>query len=151
MADLTSLQRWVPFVPDIGSNRSLPAGKQLVLEVAASLPKEALIRFAEQTTTPTLAEGETMDAARIRILSEHVRLVGGPHTLGGVEVKTLADYAAICIGLSGHYNLRELFSAVGYFNSLSSTDALFSERLSGGTAFTLHRSAARDDDETDGP
>ena len=38
MADLTSLQRWVPFVPDIGSNRSLPPGKQLVLEVAASLP-----------------------------------------------------------------------------------------------------------------
>ena len=145
MADLQLLQRWVAFVPDIGNNRALPPDQQLVLEVASSLPKEALMRFsADLQGAP--ADGETPDDARIRVLSQYVRLVGGPHTLGGRTVATVADYTRLCIDLSGHYNLREVFAAVGYFNSLSSTDALFSERLSGGTAFTLHRSAAQDDE-----
>ena len=151
MAALDLLQRWVPFVPDIGSNRALPSAQQLVLEVASGLTKEALLAFSEQTSNPTLLDGETPDAARIRLLSQHVRLTGGPHTLGGIPVTTLADYANVCIGLSGHYNLRELFSAVGYFNSFSGNDALFSERRSGGTAFTLHRSAVQDASRTDEP
>lgn len=150
MAEFETLKRWVAFVPDIGNNRALPAAEQLCLEVAASISKEALIRFAAQLSEPTLADGETPDDGRIRILSEHVRLIGGPHKLAGVEVKTVDDYARACIGLAGHYNLRELFAAVGYFNSLSSADALFSERLSGGTAFMLHRSAAQDDEREGG-
>ena len=144
MANLDSLQRWVAFVPDIGNNRALPPEQQLVLEVVSSLSKEALLQFSEDLKAPP-KEGETADEARIRVLTQHVRLVGGPHSLGGHVVSTLAEYVRVCINLAGHYNLRELFAAVGYFNSFSSTDALFSERLSGGTAFTLHRSAAQDE------
>ena len=143
MADLNNLQRWVAFVPDIGNNRAQPPAQQLILEVAASLPKETLLQFSEQLKSPTLLEGERPDDGRYRLLSQHVRLVG-EHRLGGVEVKTLVDYARVCAGLTGQYNLREIFAAVGYFNSLSGTDALFSERLSGGTAFMLPQSAAPD-------
>ena len=144
MADLTSLQRWVAFVPDIGTNRALPPEQQLVLEVASSLTKEQLIGFREALNAPP-AEGETPDAARIRVLGQHVRLVG-EHRIGGVEVKTFADYINACLKMADQYNLREVFAAVGYFNSISASDALFSERLSGGTAFTLHRSAAPEDE-----
>ena len=148
--EMPSLSRWLAFVPDIGNNREQPPADQLVLEVAASVTREALLRFSEQIKEPILAEGETADDGRLRVLSEFVRMKGGPHTLGGVVVKTMSDYARVCIGLSGHYNLRELFAAVGYFNSLSAADALFSERLSGGTAFMLHQSAAQGASQTDG-
>lgn len=141
MANLDTLQRWVAFVPDIGNNRALPPDQQLVLEVASSLPKEAMLRFGDEIKAPP-KEGETKDDATIRVLGQYLRVAGGPHSLGGHVVSNLGDYMRVCIGLAGHYNLRELFSAVGYFNSLSSTDALFSERLSGGMAFTLHQSAA---------
>lgn len=144
MANLNDLQRWIAFVPDIGSNRSLPRDQQLVLEVAASLPREMLSHFAEQLQNPSLLEGETADDGRFRILSQYIRLVG-EHRLGGVEVKTVTEYAKVCVKLTGQYNLRELFAAVGFFNSLSGTEALFSERLSGGTAFTLPPSAAPDE------
>lgn len=149
MAEL-SLRRWVAFIPDIGNNRTLPPAEQVALEVASSLTKEELLRFREQMKDVTLREGEDNDAARIRVLSEFVRLANGPHTLGGVEVKTLDDYVRVCLLMPDQYNLRELFSAVGYFNSLAGADALFSERRSGGTAFTLRRNAATDAAETDG-
>lgn len=136
MANL-SLRRWVQFVPDIGNNRSLPREEQVLLEVAASLTKEELIHLREQMKEPTLKEGETHDDASIRVMSEFIRLANGPHTLGGLEVKDIGDYARVCLKMTDQYNLRELFSAVGYFNSLAGGDALFSERRSGGTAFTL--------------
>ena len=142
MADLKLLQRWVAFVPDLGNNRSLPPDQQLVLEVASSLTREELMAFRDAINAPP-AEGETPDAARIRVLGQFLRLVG-THNIGGKEVKTFADYVNICLEMADQYNLREVFAAVGYFNSISSADALFSERLSGGTAFTLHRSAAQD-------
>lgn len=150
MADIASLRRWVAFVPDIGDNRDLPPEHQVVLEVAASLTREELLAFREQIANPTIGEGESSDGARIRTLSQHVRLKNGPHRLGGKDVKTLEDYAGVCLLMTDQYNLRELFAAVGYFNSLSGGDALFSERRSGGMAFTLHRSAAKDGDETGG-
>lgn len=140
MANLDNLQRWVAFVPDIGTNRALPPEQQLTLEVAASLTKEQLLGFRDAINAKP-KEGETPDAARIRVLGQHVRLVG-EHRIGGAEVKTFADYVATCLTMTDQYNLREVFAAVGYFNSVSAGDALFSERLSGGTAFTLHRSAA---------
>ena len=142
MADLKLLQRWVAFVPDLGNNRSLPPDEQLVLEVASSLTREELMAFRDAINAPP-AEGETPDAARIRVLGKFLRLVG-THNIGGKEVKTFADYVNVCLEMADQYNLREVFAAVGYFNSISSADALFSERLSGGTAFTLHRSAAQD-------
>jgi hypothetical protein len=141
MATLDNLQRWVAFVPDIGNNRQLPPEAQLVLEVATSLPKETLLRFQEDLSAAP-REGESPDDVRIRALSQYMRLVGGPHSLGGRSVANIGDYVRLCIELTGHYNLREVFAAVGYFNSFTANDALFSERLSGGTAFTLHRSAA---------
>lgn len=148
MADLT-LRRWAAFIPDIGNNRSLPPETQLALEVAASLTKEELLRFREQLQDTTVNEGETKDDASIRLLGEFVRVANGPHTLGGVEVKTLADYVKVCLMMPDQYNLREVFSAVGFFNSLAGADALFSERRSGGTAFMLRRNAARAAEETD--
>jgi adenylosuccinate lyase len=144
MASLDTLHRWTKFAPDIGNNRDLPAGEQLLLEVAAGLPKTALTALAD-----ALREAAD-DAARIEALSRYVRLVGGPHTLGGVQVATLKDYFDIVAGLAGGYNLRELFAAVGHFNSFAEADAVFSERRSGGTAFMPPRSAARDGDETGG-
>lgn len=142
MADLTSLQRWVAFVPDIGTNRKLPPSEQLVLEVAASLTKEQLIAFRDNINAAP-KEGETADDARIRVLGEHVRLVG-KHRIGGEAIEDFRSYVLACLKLADQYNLREVFAAVGYFNSISAADALFSERLSGGTAFTLHQSAAPD-------
>lgn len=136
MANL-SLRRWVQFVPDIGNNRTLPREEQVLLEVAASLTKEELIHLREQMKEPATQAGEGADDARIRVLGEYVRLGNGPHVLGGVEVRDIADYARVCLKMTDQYNLRELFSAVGYFNSLAGGDALFSERRSGGMAFTL--------------
>lgn len=148
MADIGALNRWTPFVPDIGNNRDLPAEQQFVLEVASGLPKETLLAFSAAIAAAP-DEGETKDDHAIKELAKHVRVVGGPHTLGGKEIKDLPDYARLCLTLNGNYNLRELFAAVGYFNSISGDDALFSERRSGGTAFMLHRNAALAGNRTD--
>jgi hypothetical protein len=144
MATLDTLHRWARFAPDIGNNRDLPAAEQLLLEVATGLPKAALLALAESIGAAT------DDTGRIEALSQYIRVVGGPHALGGVEVKALADYFGVVAGLAGGYNLRELFAAVGHFNSFAEADSVFSERRSGGTAFMPPRSAAKDGDETGG-
>jgi hypothetical protein len=142
MANL-GLQKWHPFVPDLGNNRELPAGEQLVLEVKGGLTREEVmghLRFIQQ---PETKDGETEEEARARNLSEYIRLVGS-HTIGGKPVTTFAEYLEAIRPVGDAYNLRELYAAVAYFNSLQAGDALFSERRSGGTAFTPPRSAAQD-------
>lgn len=144
MAKLETLHRWARFAPDIGNNRELPAGEQLVIEVATGLPKAAMSSLAE-----AIQQAET-DEARVAALSPYVRLTGGPHTLGGQPVTSLADYYAVCAQLAGGYNLRELFASVPHFNSLAEADAVFYERRSGGTAFMPPQSVAKDDAQTGG-
>ena len=149
MADIKTARRWIGFVPDIGDNQKQPASEQLVIEVATSLTKEELISFRDNISNPSIPEGKTPDEARIDVLAEVVRLKGTSHVIGGKPVNDIKDYLRVLLTLTDQYNIKEIFTSVNHFNSLQGSDALFSERRSGGTAFMLHRTAAQGESQTD--
>lgn len=145
MARLETQARWVRFAPDIGNNLELAAGEQLVLEVQAGLTREEMLAFGADIKAAS--EGDDKTDAIIAVLARHVRLVGTNHRIGGRDINTVSDYAKLCNDIPDQLNMRELFGSVAHFNSLAGSEALFSERRSGGTAFTPPRRAAKPSDE----
>ena len=144
MANLDSAHTWRRFAPDIGANLELPEGEQLLLEVASG------ITFTQLREVDSVVRGGLPEEEKISVLSKYVRIVGGPHTIGGETVATLADYWRVVCLRPGLYSATELLTALGHFNSVSEAQAHFSERRSGGTAFTPPRSAAKKDEKTAG-
>ncbi len=169
MANL-SLKRWVPYIPDIGDNRAQTA--PLTLEVQTGLTRNELRAWgeavaaskrplaesagklsedlaagtitAEESNAKLMALIAEGDAATLAVLEQHVRLVGR-HTIEGAAVESLGDYVRIISELAGADAMKELLKVVPHFNTVTEEDALFSERLSGGQASMLRRSAAKSD------
>lgn len=145
MANLETLHQWRRFAPDIGNNRDLEPEQQLLLEVKVGLSFKELGEY-QAALKPAAKEGHE---AMLRLMRDYVRVVGGPHTIGGEQVATLDDYwSAISKYATGA--LIELTTAVPHFNSVSEIQAHFAERRSGGTASTPPRSAAKKDEKTAG-
>lgn len=157
MANLKSRIRWKKWAPDVGENRSLDGGPVLFLELATDLTAAQLEAVAEQLVAAG-EKVETMDelraamVARFRAaLEPYVRVHGGPHTVDGQPLATLADYLALVTqgaGL-GADHLRELHAALLSFNSVTGPDELFSLRSSGGARSTGVQRPAKADAQTD--
>jgi hypothetical protein len=146
MARLETQARWVRFAPDIGNNRELAAGEQLLLEVQAGLTREEMLAFAADIKAAGDGQDDKSEAI-VAVLARHVRLVGANHRIGGRDINNVGDYAKLCNDIPDQLNMRELFGCVAHFNSLAGGEALFSERRSGGTAFTPPRRAASQSNE----
>ncbi len=174
MANLTRRYSFKKWAPDIGENRELPGGPVLFLEIATGLSQAQMEAIAEQLKAarsvelakPDLAalpEGERNAAARAALqgyiealcgvmvdaLSPYVRVHGGPHTVDGQPLATLADFLRLTAQSAdmGVNARAELEAAVATFNSMEGPDELFSLRRSGGTASTPPPSAASKDSE----
>lgn len=164
------LFHWERFEPNVGENHSLPEDRRLFLEVACGLTKVQLKACARGLNFDSLAidgeaakleaekTGEPLEDVSTRMMAAlcvdkaaaewgpYVRIGGGPHTLGGREVKSLKDYLSVLIEQPGWFNLLELSRVIGQMNSVTGSRALFSGRLSGGPIFTA---AQRPDAESD--
>lgn len=160
--------KWVPYIPDIGDNRTHEF--PLTLEVRTGLTRSELKAWGEAVAKakapvvkratelqaalaageiqPEQVEGEleaaakASDAAMVAVIEENVRLVG-EHTVDGAPLKTMADYAALVGGLAGPSATKELLGIVPRLNTLTEEDSVFYARLSGGLATTQPQSAAK--------
>lgn len=175
MANLKRRHAFKRWAPDIGENRELeePA---LYLEIATGLTQDQLreamaviVQGAEpQPPLPDGLEGEALEAALkernaadlaahravlVSALGPYVRVHGGPHTVDGLPLATLADYFVLVQGAAdyGSGAIRELLAALRSFNSFTGADELFSLRRSGGSASTAGRSVVKDEPKTEGP
>ncbi len=139
MAELSHLNRWERFSPDIGDNRSLKA--PFYLEVASGLPRVQLEAFSEGLTAAVeeaAAAGSEREKAEVyaKAFAPYVRMGREPLCIGGKAYPTLADYLELITSMAGSYNHLELGHAVRDFNSVAGTRRLFFERLSGGSTGT---------------
>jgi len=172
MATLSRRYTFKRWAPDLGENRSLPESERLWLEVAAGLTakqmsecRAAAARVAavdvERPDTASLSAADAEAAWRVALdahtakvrdvlaeaLGEYVRIVGGPHTVDGRPVATLADYIGLVqesedMGVAQLLDLRATLEA---HNSISGGDELFSLRRSGGRASTGGPSVVKDE------
>lgn len=172
-----AFKRWVP---DIGDNREQEPKNQLALELAVHLTTEQMEELDEAlTTVPSVdysdleeaftaaADDEarreinrkstarmldTLRDVRVKAFEPYVRIVGGPHTINGAPLNTVADYIGFA-GTSrdgGTLMVGELLAALRAFNSLSGADEVFSVRRSGGSASTGTPSVVKDSAPTGG-
>lgn len=174
MANLTRRYSFKKWAPDIGENRELPE-PALYLEIATGLSQAQIDAIDEQLKAarsvelakPDLAalpEAERNAAAMAALkgyieklcdvmadaLGPYVRVHGGPHTVDGQPLATLADFLRLTAQSAdmGVNARAELEAAVASFNSMEGPDELFSLRRSGGLASTPTRSAAKEDAKT---
>lgn len=149
MAELKRRTRWKKWAPDLGENRDLPDGPALYLELAVDLTAEQLSEAAERIRQWD-AEGaatvrevyERIGVAYTAALTPYVRVHGGPHTVDGETLATLADYVRLVqrAASGGSDQLKELMAALSSFNSIKGPDELFSLPRSGGVRTTDARS-----------
>lgn len=140
------MKRWERYAPDIGNNRELPDGERLELEVRTRLSRDELVDWSRRVQGVV---GGGDNAATVKVLEECVRLVG-THRIDDKPVTTLLEYYEIITSLLDVSHFKELLAVVTKLNTFSGDDAVFSERLSGGMASTLRRSAAKKDEKTEG-
>ena len=143
MAELSCLNRWERFVPDLGDNRTLL--RPFYLEVASGLPRVQLEAFTDALakvleSSPTATEREKVEAWAAAF-APYVRFGREPLVLAGKPIAGLADYFEALFSMSGSYNHLELGHVVRDFNSFEGTRRLFFERLSGGLAGTPGQSS----------
>lgn len=174
MANLTRRFTFKRWVPDIGNNRELATKDQLALELAAGLTmeqmdaldealsavpeldlsaEEAAFNAAETPEEKRRINGESekkmlaaLAGVRTKAFEPYVRIVGGPHTIEGAPLETLAHYIdfAQTARDGGTLMVAELLTALRAFNSLQGPQELFSLRRSGGLASTGSPSVVKD-------
>lgn len=154
MAELKRRTRWKRWAPDVGENRELEGGPVLFLELAVDLTpaqlSEAIERIRNWDSEGVASIDEVharVGAAYVEALTPYVRVHGGPHTVDGQPLATLADYVALVqqSASRGVDQLRELTAALTSFNSMAGPDELFSLRRSGGARSTDAQSTAKAD------
>lgn len=169
MANLTRKWTWKKWAPDLGENREGET-PLLFLELATGLTPAQMQEIATglqrarelRPVTPDLVGMEpaaAIEAIRastkafladlrkvmVDALGPYVRVHGGPHTVDGKPLATLADYLEL-VEDSGDLGVNaraELESALSRFNSIEGPDELFSLRRSGGARSTDARSTVK--------
>lgn len=141
MANLTT-QRWERYIPDLGDNRQQPEAQRLELEVASGLTTAQMQGLSESLQKQP-EEGQTQLDILAAALSPFVRLRGGPHTINGEKVESLADYFRAIYALGDKFHVHEVTRTLQLANSLTEDDEVFSRRQSGGWVSTQRRAAAK--------
>lgn len=131
MPKFDSIARWERYEPAIGNNQALPPKERFYLEISTGLSTTAYVEFFERlvdsknTDLPALLEGV-------------VRMGKEPLWVEGKHIATLADYVDLAMRQPGLNLFAELIEALKWHNSVEGEKELFSERLSGGSASTVH-------------
>lgn len=125
MANLDDLCTWEMYVPRIGNNKSLPQPFHLLIKCGMSILEfSAFVK--EWKAAPDTTEGQAA------ILESMVKMGPEPLTVGGKPIESLRAYLDLVFAGQGLPLYQELIGAILNFNSVQGTQALFSERLSGG-------------------
>lgn len=146
MANLSSLIRWQPYVPDIGDN--VQQKRPFYVEVAVGITKAELLaldKAQEKRPGEDLPEDATeeqkLEAHLVHLsktLDPFVRMGKESLHVGERHVRTLYDLLKLYSEMAGgEVAMLELASAVGWFNSAGGRTQSFYARLSGGSASIL--------------
>lgn len=129
MANLTR-GVWVKYIPTLGDNKTQPA--PFYLRVKSQLTKVEHAEFHER-----MRAGKVDDVASLlAVFGPVVQMGDEPSSIDGAPLTSLEGYLGLVAEENGGGLYMELLGAVAHFNGVSGNSALFSERLSGGTAFT---------------